>query len=506
MNPYDRGRLGAVLLVVLPLMLWIQAIKRTETYEKLNIVQIIEFAKMTPKRPFLLGALIVGFILAIGVMWLLSKLGKTEYEGARFKTFLRGTSIVSHAKLASRTKERRAEQVKIADVLMPTEIETKHLLITGATGTGKSVGFLEICYSAMRRGDRAIIVDPNGDLYAKLGRPKDILLNPFDRRSPGWDFFNEIRSDYDFERYALSVVGEGTTNDEEQWNGYARLLMAETARKLKLTGNASIHQLAKWTTVAPPNDLKAFLAGTAAESLFVGADKALASARFILSKRFAPHLKMPPGQFSMRDWLAESDGSLFLTWREDMQAIVRPLIGAWIDILSTSVLSLEPDPDSRLWFLLDELASLGKLPSLQDLLTKGRKHGACAVAALQSVAQTEQIYGPKSAQSLLSCFRSTLALGGSRIDAQTCEYASRSLGTHEVERDRYSQSASVRNSGVTTQSEHKEERVVLASQIAGLKDLSGYLSFAGDLPIAKVTLTPMNVSLVNSRFEPREFG
>lgn len=506
MNPYDRGRLGAVLLVLLPLVFWLQAIKRTESFDKLGFAKLIEFAKLTPYKPILIGAVLAGLGLALLVMWMLSRLGKSEYAGAPFKTFLRGTAMVSHAKLARSTAERSSEQITVAAVKMPTDIETKHLLITGATGTGKSVAFLEIAYSALYRGDRAIVVDPNGDLFAKLGRRKDIVLNPFDLRSPGWDFFNEIRADYDFERYALSVVGEGATNDEEQWNGYARLLMAETARKLKLIGTPSIQELSRWTTVAPPDDLKNFLAGTAAESLFVGADKALASARFILSKRIAPHLKMPPGSFSLRDWLAESDGSLYLTWREDMQAIVRPLMSAWIDILSTSVLSLPPSPDSRLWFLLEELASLGKLPSLQDLLTKGRKHGACAVGALQSIAQIEQIYGPKPAQALLSCFRSTLALGGSRIDSQTCEYVSRALGSHEVERDRYSRSISVRHSGQTTQTEHKEERVVLPAQIAGLADLSGYLSFAGDRPIAKVDLVPMNMAEVNPRFVPREFG
>ena len=28
---------------------------------------------------------------------------------------------------------------------------------------------------------------------------------------PGWSFFNEIRNDYDFKRYALSVVQRGKT-------------------------------------------------------------------------------------------------------------------------------------------------------------------------------------------------------------------------------------------------------------------------------------------------------
>ncbi|WP_407199291.1 hypothetical protein [Citrobacter portucalensis] len=47
--------------------------------------------------------------------------------------------------------------------------------------------------------------------------------------------------------------------------------------------------------------------GTPAEAIFSGSEKAVGSARFVLSKNLAPHLKMPEGNFSLRDWL--DDGS-----------------------------------------------------------------------------------------------------------------------------------------------------------------------------------------------------
>jgi type IV secretory pathway TraG/TraD family ATPase VirD4 len=46
---------------------------------------------------------------------------------------------------------------------------------------------------------------------------------------------------------------------------------------------------------------------------------------------------------------------------------------------------------------LDELASLEKLPSLEDAATKGRKAGLRIVAGLQSTAQLEKIYGREEA-------------------------------------------------------------------------------------------------------------
>jgi hypothetical protein len=347
----------------------------------------------------------------------------------------------------------------------------------------------EMAYSALLRGDRIVVADPNGDMLAKFHRPGDVILNPYDSRGLGWTFFNEIRAEYDFKRFALSLVPRGQTKEEEEWCAYARLLLRETARKLALVGQPSIAELFRWTTIAKPADLQAFLSETAAESLFVGADKALASARFVLSAKLPEHLSMPAGDFSLRAWLADPrGGNLFITWREDMAEALKPLISAWVDVLCTSILSLGEDRERRLWMFLDELASLEKLPSLEDAATKGRKAGLRIVAGLQSTAQLERIYGREEAQTLRSCFRSLVVLGGAKTDPRTCEDMSQSLGDHEVERENFSKTTGHRGDSTSSQLQRARERVVFPSEIASLPDLTGYLAFAGDHPIAKVKL------------------
>jgi hypothetical protein len=391
--------------------------------------------------------------------------------------------------LARATKERGAEQVTVAGIAMPRAVETLHLLVAGSTGSGKSVALRELALSALLRGDRIVVADPNGDMLSKFWREGDVILNPHDARGEGWTFFNEIRRDFDFQRYSLSLVPRGKTAEAEEWNSYGRLLLSETARKLALSGHRSVRELHRWTTIAHPDDLEKFLAGTAAESLFVGAEKALASARFVLSSKLAPHLQMPPGSFSLREWLERpAGGNLFITWREDMAESLKPLISAWIDALCTSVLSLEDDPSRRLWMFVDELASLDKLPSLVDAATKGRKAGLRLVAGIQSTAQLDDVYGRDEAQALRSCFRSLLALGGAKTDPKTCEEMSKALGEHEVERDHYSSNRGLRNQSSGTQIQRTREPVVLAADVASLPDLTGYLAFAGDHPIARVQL------------------
>jgi hypothetical protein len=456
------------------------------------------------QAPGLLLAAFLGLALAIAGLIIAHRYEQNLAGSTPFRKYLRGTIVVSARSLAQRTKEHATEQLTVAGVPMPTSIETFHVLVAGSTGSGKSVALRELALGALLRGDRVVVADPNADMLSKFWREGDVILNPHDARGEGWTFYNEIRRDYDFERYSLSLVPRGKTSEAEEWNSYGRLLLRETAQKLALIGQPSIRELHRLTTIAQPEELKNFLRGTTAESLFVGAERALASARFVLSSKLAPHLRMPAGTFSLRNWLDRPDGgNLFITWREDMAESLKPLISAWIDTLCTSVLSLSDDPSRRLWMFVDELASLEKLPSLIDAATKGRKAGLRLVAGIQSTAQLDDIYGPNEAQSLRSCFRSLLALGGAKTDPKTCGEMSKALGEHEVERNNYSSSHGSRNSSSSTQIQKTQESVVLASDIASLPDLTGYLAFAGDHPIARVKLNYARYAQSVPAFEER---
>ncbi len=490
MHPHDQRKLEAGIVVALPLAAWLAVVRQTEELGSPTLLALWDAARRTPETPVLLAAVASGLLAAILIVWVLRRIGRSAFAGAPFRKHLRGTRLVSPGCLAALTRE-RAPQVTVAGLPMPARIEPLHLLVNGATGTGKSVLLRELAYGALLRGDRMAVVDPNGDMFSKFGRDRDVLLNPYDRRTQGWSFFNEIRNDYDFHRAALSVVPRGKTAEAEEWASYGRLLLRETAKKLARMGAPSIRDLFRWTTLAKPDDLKAFLAGTLAESLFVGsteASKALSSARFILSDKLPEHVTMPEGDFSIRRWLEDPDGgTLFITWREDMSEALKPLVSAWVDTICTSILSLPEDPNRRLWLVIDELASLEKLASLEDALTKGRKHGLRVVAGLQSTSQLDDIYGVKEAQTLRACFRSLAVLGGSRTDPRTCEDMSLSLGEHEVERERHSRSSG-RHVSTSRSLETVRERAVLPAEIATLPDLAAIVAFAGELPLARTRL------------------
>jgi hypothetical protein len=78
-------------------------------------------------------------------------------------------------------KQRPVESLTLANVPVWAEDERKHFKLIGTTGTGKSTAIRELLAGALRRGDRAIIADPDGGYLEAFHQPYrgDVILNPF---------------------------------------------------------------------------------------------------------------------------------------------------------------------------------------------------------------------------------------------------------------------------------------------------------------------------------------
>jgi len=494
MSPITKRRIAAFLIFFLPLSAWlvVASIATGIWFNHWNWRLFFELAYATPHYTPLYVWPVVALVFALALIVFIGRGVKTEgFEGAEYKKFIRGTRVVS-AKRLRRLCSESTPQIEVGTIPMPTKVENLHLMIGGATGSGKSVLLRKMAATVQKRGERMFVIDPNGDLMSRFYKPGDIVLNPYDLRSMGWVFYNEVRADYDWKRLAHSLVPMSQDKSAEEWNDFGRLLLREAAQKMHGQGNTDIMELFRLCTIEAPETLKDFLEGTLAESLFTGsseASKALSSARFVLSNKLSEHTGMKMGDFSIRSWLEDPDGgNLFINWREDMASAMKPLVSAWADVFITAVLSMDEDRDRRWWMFIDELASLDALPSLEAGLTKGRKNGLRIVAGLQSTSQLEYIYGRTMATTIRASFRNLAVLGGSKTDPQTAEDMSRSLGEHEVQRFDYSVSRSVDMRNTSDQYRRERERVVTPSEIQSFKELEGYIAFAGDYPITKVQM------------------
>jgi len=157
--------------------------------------------------------------------------------------------------------------------------------------------------------------------------------------------------------------------------------------------------------------IRELLRGTEAENLADNKiEKTTTSIRSVLTNyvKFLSYLQglnndKPRKKLIIRDWLTNplNNGALYITSHGTHHTVLRPLISAWLSVSMTSLFSLGENRERRVWFITDEIASLNKLPFLQTMLAEGRKFGSCFFIGLQNIAQLEDIYGVKGAQSIM---------------------------------------------------------------------------------------------------------
>lgn len=480
-----RARL-LVLAILLALAGWLCGVILGYRIPAHLLLQAMGFALLhTPAEPWLWGGALLGAIAGGAVYAAGLARYATHFGGAQFVTRLRGPRLVSRRLLAARTRASK-DQLVFAGVPVPFAAESTQFFVGGSTGTGKSVCIAEYLESALRRGDRVICVDPDGASLRHFHAPGDAILNPFDRRSEGWSIFNEIRTSFDCEQYAIALIPRSPSTEQETWNSMGRTIVSETLIVLLRQGAGTTERLVHWLTTASNEELKALLAGTPAAGCFHGAPDTLASIRTVLTQYITPHKYLPAGTFSFRDWLELGRGSLWITWREDMLQALKPLISCWVDVTCASVLSMAELRGRRLHLVCDELDSLEKLNYIVDAATKGRKKGLRIVPGVQSLAQLNHTYGKDDALTLRNCFRSSFLCGIGELDTYTAEEFSKGIGEHTVVRRGAPTGARLAH-GATVE-RHDTERLVSPAEFHLLPALTGYVKLAGDHPIARVTL------------------
>ncbi len=387
-------------------------------------------------------------------------------------------------------------EIRIGDARVPVHDEAKHFKLIGSTGTGKSTAIRQILATALARGDRAVIADPDGGYTARFhdaGRG-DVILNPFDPRSRRWDLFAEIDNDYDIEQLARSLIPDHE-GAERSWRGYARTFFTAVTRQARDAGVGDTAELYRLLVIAEPAELRTLLGGTPAQPfLDEHNSRMFDSIRSVTSSAVAPleHVAAQSAAgFSVRRWVREeSPGVLFMPYKAGQIAALRSVISAWMRLAIFETMDREELAEvgpaaerRRLWFVVDELDALGQIDGLKDALARLRKFGGRCVLGLQSIAQVSSTYGHDEAHTLVENCGNTLILRCSASEGGgTARFASQLIGEREV--TRLSTAISRRPAewfGTVTRSEQtRVEPAVLPSQIEQLADLTGYFKQASD--------------------------
>src|SRR5438105_3059982 len=194
----DKGVVFVAFMVALPVLAWTSVAAWRYGVEPPVVRGLVRIAKLTPQDNFLVGALVLGAFAGFFLGDWIVRRYDSQFGGASFKRFLRGTRMISHRSLQNRTREAGKPQVLVADTPIPTWLETLHLLLAGATGTGKTVALGQIIETILRRCDRLIIVDPNGTFLSRFYLSGDVILNPFEDRKS-----TRLNSSHEWISYAV---------------------------------------------------------------------------------------------------------------------------------------------------------------------------------------------------------------------------------------------------------------------------------------------------------------
>lgn len=406
-----------------------------------------------------------------------------------------------HTKQSSRKRE--VPQITLAGTIIPIADETKHFKLIGTTGTGKSTAIEEILNVALKRGDRAVIADPDGGYLRRFydeGRG-DIVLNPFDKRSVKWDLFAEIKNSYDVEQLARSLIPDHEGADRS-WRGYARTFFSAVARQAHESGTDDMAELYRLLVVAEPKELRALVEGTPAQPFLDEQNgRMFDSIRSVTSSAVAAIdyiSQQDASRFSVRQWVRdESPGVLFIPYKAGQIASLRSTISAWMRLAIFETMDQDETTDERegdgarrLWFVVDELDALGQIDGLKDALARLRKFGGRCVLGFQAISQVDSTYGREASTIVENCANTLILRCSSSEGGGTARFASQLIGDREIKRTTVSRSSRATELvGSVSHSEHYAvEPAVLPSQIEQLPDLSGYLKHASSPEWQRVRL------------------
>src|SRR5215472_12009988 len=428
-----------------------------------------------------LGALLVGLVVAIPKDAARRRIRK---HGQRLK----GPELVTTRTFNRRHRsdgigflQQRSLTQKILGIRtwlrLPHEIESSHILIVGDTGKGKSALIRQILLQIEERGETAIVYDPASpaDYAPYFFTPSrgDLVLNPLDQRMPSWTPGDELRQGADALTLAASLFP-----DRHNENPF----FVEAPRKIfahLLSFHPTPQELVWW--MSHPEEIDRRVKGTEYAAMIDRESPPQRNGVLGSLNMVADAMKLLPREaetkqrWSTLEWAKERRGWLFLTSTPDIRKRLAPLISLWLDILVLRLMNQGKTSPRPVWFILDELATLQRLPQLHTAITENRKSNNPVVLGFQGRSQLEVRYGHE-AEAMMSQPSTKVFLCTSEPHA--AKWISDTIGEQEIERIREGRTNGQFPHSRKSASYNLEREVrplVMASEISGLEKLHGYL-------------------------------
>ena len=457
--------------------------------------------------------LLAGLVSFLGLLVVAARKDVERLKEMKYGRLLKGPVLVSPKGFHQAVKGDGVgfQTVEFKQLMrIPQRAEGQHIELMGDSGTGKSRLIMQLLLQIQERGHSAIVYDPACEYIQRFYDKDrgDIVLNPLDARCPYWGPSEELRRRAEAKTIAASLY-QPTTDKKGEF-------FTETPQKIfahLLTFGPTPQELVEW--MANPDEIDRRVQNTEMAMMIAkGAQQqrngVLASLGLIAdSLRMLPRKDKTEHHWNATQWADTRKGWIFLTSKPSERESLRPLHSLWIDLLVLRLLNEPRESQHPVWFVLDELASLQRLPQLHTAITEQRKSKNPLVLGFQGKAQLEFIYG-HMAEVMLSQPKTKIFL---RItEPKAAEWVSNAIGKVEIERLRETHSTGLR-AGNNFSVERQIEPLVMDSEISGLPDLHAFLkhgnevarfSFAyNDIPANQPAFLPRPLEDDDLAFDPK---
>ena len=367
------------------------------------------------------GRLIIAGSASLGLAFIITRALLTPRDqimhvaGARLRT---GKDAQRQAQLDAKKSLNGAKPfMRIhPDLLLPKSKWTKHTLIYGGVGAGKSQLIIPILRRIFRDKHRALMFDVKGDFTSYF--PAALLISPWDERSAIWDIGRDICTRDAAHEFASSII---PTNDRDPfWTNAAQFLMTgvlfslqankgtnwgwqELAERCNYDQAKLFNLMQRYypkgaNVIADPNSPQtgSVISTLAAYTRLID-DLAVAWGNTKGRKHFSLRDWLRPDYAGPRQIILQAGKGEKLT-----SAYVAAMLNCIVpEIISPALSDTTHEMGRTLFFVLDEFTSLSKI-KIQPLLDKGRSKGVCCILGFQDIAQVRKVYGPDDAKSITS--------------------------------------------------------------------------------------------------------
>ena len=330
--------------------------------------------------------------------------------------------------------------------------ESRHFLIWGSTGAGKTTAMLHLMLQAIDRGDKVLVLDVKGDMTSKLPSIGNIIA-PHDTRSLQWDIATDCQTPQEARELAARLIPE--SRSDRIWSDAAREILTACVISLQVRqrrgwGWATLRKL----VIADADALLSIAERYHPEAIQFLKEPSSKTTQSIIST-FKAHMNVvsvhaeawPKSSrersFSVRDWLRHpAYNPIVLQHDGRYPQLTKAWLSGIIGLLASHAASpaMQENPERRTWLFLDEFPQLERLPHFSTLLDVGRSKGISVVLGAQDLSQIRNTYGHDQADAWIGMVGTHII---TRMNlGQSAETTSRLIGQQTVEHWRKSETRS----------------------------------------------------------------